>query len=143
MMWVWFGLTIACLVIECSTAELVAVWFAAASLVLGLIVAIFPSLGIIWQLGIFAVISAILLVATRPIVKKLLIKKKGAETNLELILNHTAIVVEEIDNVHEKGAVKINGIIWSARSEDGAGIESGSMVTVKQIQGNKLIVEKK
>ena len=62
---------------------------------------------------------------------------------MELILNHTAIVVEEIDNVHEKGAVKINGIIWSARSDNGTGIESGATVTVKQIQGNKLIVEKK
>ena len=45
-----------------------------------------------------------------------------------------------IDNDLETGEVKINGLVWTARSVDGAVIEEGALVTVQEIQGNKLLV---
>ncbi len=69
-------------------------------------------------------------------------KRNGNETNLELILNHNAIVIEEINNDLSLGAVRINGIIWNARSLDGNVIADGALVSVVKIDGNKLIVEK-
>ena len=141
MMWIWFALAVVLLIVEMSTTELVAVWFAAAALVLGVVTAIVPSLDIIWQVLIFAVLSAALVVATRPLVKKLMKRGKNRETNLELVLNHKAIVVEAINNDLEKGAVKINGLVWNARSEDGKPIPQDTLVLVKSIQGNKAIVQ--
>ena len=70
-------------------------------------------------------------------------KRNGKETNLDLILNHTGIVIEEINNDLSLGAVRINGIIWNARSIDGKIISDGALVTIIKIDGNKLIVEQK
>ena len=70
-------------------------------------------------------------------------RHKEQETNLELVLNHTGIVIEDINNDLAVGSVKINGIIWSARSEDGSVILQDTLVLVKKIDGNKLIVEVK
>ena len=140
---IWLGIAIALLVVELLTTELVAVWFALSGFVTCIVVAIFPALDPIWQTVIFAALSAALLLCTRKLVKKLMKRKNGQETNLELIVNHTAQVVEDIDNDLEKGAVKINGLVWSARSMDGEKIEKGVLVTVCQISGNKLKVQRK
>ena len=142
MMWLWFGLTVGLLAVELATTELVAVWFAVATLILGIVTAFFPSLGVVWQVVIFVVLSMVLVLATRSFVKKIMKRNKNRETNLELVLNHTAVVVEEICNDLEKGAVKINGLIWNARSEDGEDIKKDELVTVKEIRGNKAIVAK-
>lgn len=140
-MWIWFGIAVALLIVELATTELVAVWFSAAALVLGVIAAIFPTLDIVWQVLIFVVLSAALVAATRPLVKKLMKRGKNRETNLELIVNHKALVVEEINNDMEQGAVKINGLVWNARSENGETIVKDRLVVVKNIQGNKAIVQ--
>ncbi len=142
-MWVWFGLALSLLVVELCTIDLVAVWFAISALVLGILAAIFTELQFGWQALIFVALSAGLFLATRPFVKKFMKRKKGQETNLELIIGNTARVVETIDNSRESGAVKINGLIWTARSVDGSILEVDELALVKEIKGNKLIVEKK
>lgn len=68
-------------------------------------------------------------------------KRKDGETNLDLILNHKAIVIEEINNDLSLGAVRINGIVWNARSLNENIISDGALVNVVKIDGNKLIVE--
>ena len=143
LMWVWFGLALVLFITELCTIDLVAVWFAISALVLGIIAAIFTELQFGWQALIFIVLSMVLFLATRPFVKRFMKRKRGQETNLELIVGNTARVVETIDNSCETGAVKINGLVWTARSSDGAVIEPDDLVLVKEIKGNKLIVEKK
>jgi membrane protein implicated in regulation of membrane protease activity len=142
MSWIWFGAAVLLIVIELLTTDLVSVWFALAALVLGIIAAIFPSLDVVWQMAIFIVLSAGLLLSTRKFVKKILTQKDGQGTNLDLILNKSAIVIETIDNLHSQGIVKINGLEWSARAIDNTIIEAGTVVTVKEISGNKVFVEK-
>ncbi len=144
MYWIiWLCVALVLLVIEIITVDLFAIWFAIASLVLVIITAIFQNLQLVWQIAIFLSLSTILLVSTRKLVKKLLQKRNGSETNLELILNHTGIVVEEINNDLAQGAVKVNSIIWSARSLGGENISENTLVTVCKIDGNKLIVNVK
>ena len=69
-------------------------------------------------------------------------KSKNEATNLDLLLGRKALVVQAIDNDMEEGAVKLNGLEWSARTESGEKIEEGNFVMVKAIHGNKFIVEK-
>ena len=89
---VWLILAIALLAVELIVPELVSVWFSIAALVLSIFTAIFPQLHWGWQILIFAGVSAILVASTRNIVKKILRRRENQETNLELILNHIAIV---------------------------------------------------
>lgn len=139
---VWLIAAVILLSAEVLTTDLVAVWFGIAGLLCCLLAAIFPSLHIIWQILIFAFISTVLIILTRPLVKKIMQRKKGQETNLELIIGHTAMVTERIDNDKELGAVKINGLVWTARSVDGCILEESTLVTVCEIKGNKAFVIK-
>ena len=141
-MWLWFGIAIALFIIELSTVELVAIWFAIAGLFVGFLSAIFTSMHIVWQSTIFVAVSIALFLATRPFVKRFMQKKAGSETNLELIIGKKALVTEVIDNERELGAVKINGLTWTARSCDDSVIEQDQLVYIRSIQGNKLFVEK-
>lgn len=142
--WVlWLGLAVVLFIVELTTTDLVAVWFALAALVLGIVTAIFDKLPVVWQVVIFVALSALLVILTRRFVRKLLQHRKDQETNLELVVNHTAMVVEDIDNDREAGAIKINGLIWSARSADGEKIDKEVLVTVREIRGNKAIVVRK
>ena len=143
MEWIWLGLTVAFIIVEITTVQLVSVWLALSAGVTAIISAIFKDLPIIWQVVIFVVLSAVLIASTRPFVKKFLQNKNKTDTNLDLIIDKTAIVVEEINNIQGVGAVKINGLVWSARSVDDTVIAKDELVVIKSIDGNKAMVEKK
>ena len=142
MAWTWLILAIALTALEFFTYQFVSIWFALGGFITAIITAVFPNLGIGWQISIFVISSLILLFATRPLVRKLF-KKRGRshETNLELILGKEAIVVEDINNIEGRGAIKINGLVWSARSQDDEIITAGEIVVIKKIDGNKTIVK--
>lgn len=143
MIWFWFALAVVLVVVELSTTQLVSIWLAASAAVTAVLTAIFPALGVQWQILIFVFLSAVLLMSTRKLVKKFMKRTKDQETNLELYIDKVVAVTEEIDNIKDTGAVKMNGIIWSARSTDGSVIPKDEYVVVKKIQGNKVIVARK
>jgi len=143
MVWVWLSITIVLLIAEVCTTQLISIWCAISAGIVTIIVAIFPKLPIPWQIFIFVILCAVLLLLTKKFVVKFLSRTKEQATNLELYYEKTAIVVEEIDNVKETGAVKINGLIWTARSEDGKVIEKDAVVIFMKISGNKAIVKRK
>lgn len=140
MMWVWFALAIGFLVVELSTTQFVSIWFSVAAFITGIIVAIFGELGIGWQIAIFVILSVVALFATKPLIKKLKAKPEDGATNMDLNIGKHAVVVEKIDNVKGTGAIKINGLLWTARSDDDSEIEEGQIVTFSKINGNKAIV---
>ena len=90
------------------------------------------------QCIVFVVSSIILLLLTRPVVKKL--QNNPVATNYELDVGKTAIVIEPIDNSVNKGRVTLEGTDWAARTEDGSKISEGTPVKVVRIDGAKLIV---
>ncbi len=141
--WIWLSIAVGLLVIEGFTEELISVWFAVSALIVTILTAIFPDLHWGWQVFIFAALSAVVVAITRPLVKKFLKKRTDQATNLELIIDRIALVEEEIDNDLSLGVIKINGVAWSARSIDREKIPVGTFVVVKNIDGNKLIVEKR
>ena len=143
MFWVWFSLAILLLVVEFLTADLVCIWFSAAALVVSILLAIFPAIPLGWQFAIFVFASAGLLAATRPLVRKFLHFQRSRETNLDRLIGQVAVVTERIDNLEATGAVRIGGLIWTARSLDGEVIEPDTYVTFEKIEGNKALVKKK
>lgn len=134
----WIVALVAFVIIEALTAQLLTIWFAVGS-VAALIAELLGAQ--VWlQWTVFVAVSAVVLIATRPFVKKLT-KQKLQPTNADRCIGEIAIVTEKIDNIAGKGAVKVNGIEWSARTQSGETVESGNTVKVIKIDGVKLIVE--
>lgn len=123
---------------EAATAQLVSIWFVIGA-VAGLISA-FCGANFYVQLIVFIAVSVLALVITRPLVKKY-IKPKKEHTNADRVLTQDGIVVEEINNTLGKGQVKVDGKLWTARSENGDIIPEGSIVKTEKISGVKLIVK--
>ena len=135
----WSVAVIAFVIAEAVTAALVSVWFiggSVAALVASLLGA--PA----WlQVVIFFVVSGVLLALLRPIAKRSAIRR--VPTNADRILGLDAVVTEEIDDLHGKGAIRVDGKEWSARSTDGSVIPEGGVVRVDRIEGVKAFVTKK
>lgn len=136
---VWLVLLVVFVVFEAATVQLVSVWFALGALA-ALIAALLHA-GPLVQIIVFIVISAASFAVTRPLVKKFS-TSKIQKTNADRCIGDTAVVTEEINNLEAKGQVKVDGNIWTARSENNDIIPAGEKVTVMKIEGVKLIVKK-
>lgn len=138
MLYVWIAVLVAAVVVEALTNDFVAIWFFPASLV-SMILSLFDTPP--WlQILLFLAIGLVLVVATRPLCRRFL-STKEEKTNVDAIVGKVCIVTEEIRNIEEQGEVKVGGLCWSARSVDGRVIAMGEQVTVREVQGVKLIVE--
>lgn len=123
---------------EAVSVGLTSIWFAAGALA-ALVAALLG--GALWiQITLFLAVSILCMAAVRPLAKKHL-NSKVEHTNAERVIGAEAQVTEDIDNIHGKGAVIIRGMTWSARSQDGAPIPTGTLVKVLRIEGVKVFVE--
>jgi len=89
------------------------------------------------QILIFLVISAALLIFTRPAVKKFKIGRE--KTNVDSLIGKWVLVTRKISEF-EKGEVKANGLFWAARSEHNTEIAEGTKCEVLRIEGVQLII---
>ena len=137
MLIVWTIVLVAAIIIEASTFALVAIWFAAGAL--GALIAAGLGAPLFVQLIIFTVLAAIMLIFTRPLLKKLF-PNKFIPTNSELEVGKNAVVIEAIDNATGKGRVKLSGVNWAAISENGEDIPEDEIVVVKEIRSAKVVV---
>ena len=128
----WIIAIVAFISIEAATIQLVSIWFMGGSLA-GMIAAM-CGLGFVWQFGLFVAVSALLLAIFRPILRKKLTPKHTRTIGRE------ALVTEPIDDLRATGAVRVDGVLWTARSETGANIPENAVVTITRIEGAKLFV---
>ena len=137
--WFWLGAIVFFGVVEGVTAGLVSIWFvlgAAAALIAALLNA-----ALAVQFAVFLIVSALALVATRPLVKKLR-AGKPVPTNLDRVIGAAGRVTETVDNSIASGAVYVDGKTWTARSADDSILPKGQMVRIVKMEGVKLFVEK-
>ena len=129
--WVWVAVTIICVVIESLTLSLTTIWFGISAFLMVFLAFTPIPFGV--QLFIFVVLALILLIFTRPIVKKKLNEKKIA-TNYERIIGQIAVVTKKITML-DKGSVKIDGMEWTAAVKEDVVLEKGSKCVVEEIAG--------
>lgn len=136
----WVAALVVFLIVEAVTAGLVSIWFVCGSLVALICAALGAA---VWlQIFWFVIVSVATLVLTRPLVKRY-VDSRSVATNADRSIGRAAVVTERIDNLAATGAVKLDGVVWTARSTDDAvAIETGERVTVRAIEGVKLIVER-
>ncbi|MBQ3217207.1 MAG: NfeD family protein [Oscillospiraceae bacterium] len=138
MAWVWLAALVIFAIVEASTVTLVSIWFVGGSLA-ALIAALCG--GELWlQVVLFLAVSILLLLSLRPLLRKFYSPKK-IQTNAPANIGKLAIVTEDIDNLRSTGAVKLSGVVWTARSNSGAVIPIGTVVRITGLEGVKLFVE--
>ena len=134
---IWLVLMVVFLLIEAATVGMVSLWFAVGALA-AMVTALLG--GQIWlQAVVFAVVSALLLIALRPLAKKLFTPKL-TPTNVDSVLGKEGIVTAAIDNLAATGTVKLGAMVWSARSTDGSPIPAGERIRVDKVEGVKVFV---
>ena len=139
MIWIWLAVFVIAFILEAITQDLVSVWFG-----LGALVCVCISGVTEWwaQLIVFVVVSAIALIATRPIVKKILARNERKTNTDDYIGQH----VKTISNVtkFDGGEVKLNGIIYTAilMEDSDEEIFKDEVVEVVAIKGNRLVIKK-
>lgn len=135
----WLIAFIFFIVFEVITAGLTTVWFAMGSLVA--YIAYLLSANIWVQLVIFVVVSALSMILIRPIAIKSL-KNRTFKTKIDAMAGKKARVLKTINNIEAEGEVWIEGLEWTARSEDNSVIEKDEIVEIVRIEGVKAIVKR-
>ena len=138
MVYVWLGLIVAFIAVEAATVNLVSIWFIGGA-VAGLVCAILDVSALL-QWAVFIAVSAGLLALLRPVLKKYL-RVKPTRTNADRLVGQEALVTEQIDNLRETGAIRINGVLWTAKSADDTQIPIGTRVVIERIEGAKVYVK--
>lgn len=134
----WLALFVVLLVIEIITMGLTTIWFAAGALIA--FVAGILGFGVTVQVVVFIVVSAVLLIMTRPLAVKYF-NQERQKTNAESLIGQQVLVIEDIDTLEAKGRVEIRGMEWAAKTDEPDGkIAKNTVVVVNGIQGVKLIV---
>ena len=129
---IWLALTAVLLIIEIATLGLTTIWFAAGALFAFFAALLGMNQGI--QIGVFVVVSVVLLFFTRPLAVKYL-NTKTIKTNTEALVGKTARVIVDINNLKSQGQVVINGLEWTARSSDDTVVfKIGDAVTIVGIE---------
>ena len=134
---IWLVLLVVFLIVEASTVTVVSLWFAAGALaaLLASLLGAAPWL----QILLFLAVSAGLLIALRPLVRRFIHPKLTA-TNVDSVIGTMGVVTASVDNVSAVGQVKLGAMEWSARSTSGAPIPQGTLVKVDRIEGVKVFV---
>lgn len=140
---IWFLGAIALLVAEMFTAGFWLACLAVGAAAAG-IVALIPGLGPAVQGIVFAGSSLLSMVGLRPRLMHYFQLGPGTDlrTGVDALLGKTAIVTERIEPRTGSGRVKIDGEDWRGASADATVIEPGTPVTIIQVDGTTLLVEK-
>lgn len=135
----WLILAGILLILEFVTEGFLICWFGVGALA-AMVVSFFAAENYLLQIITFFVVSAILVLCTRKFTSKFEPHTTNT-SNVYSILGKEAIVTTEIDNASGKGQIKIDGDIWSAKSESGENISANSKVEILRIEGVKVIVK--
>lgn len=138
----WFLLAIGLFVGEMFTAGFWLACLAVGAAAAG-IVGLIPGVGIAVQGIAFAAASIISMAGLRPRLLQYFQLGPGSDlrTGVDALLGKTGIVTERI-GPGLSGRVKVEGEDWRGASSDATVIEPGTQVTIIQVDGTTLMVEK-
>jgi len=137
----WFLVLAALIFVEAISSDLLTVWFMPSAVICIVLAALKVPVAV--QIIVFFVLSAVLLILYKTVLKKFIVGKKKERTNTELVIGEIGVVQQPIDNLVSTGLVKVKFQVWSARSaDDGVTFQIGEHVKVVSIEGVKLICKK-
>lgn len=132
----WLIAVIAFVVIEASTTALVSIWFAVGAT--AALISSFFTQSLSVEAAVFAIVSAIALIAMVPTLAKRRKERKAPVTNgSPLTIGKQGIVLVDIKPGY-LGRVRVDGLDWQARAE--APMPQGTPCRVTEVDGAVLIV---
>ena len=135
---IWAFIIITTIIVELATDNLVTIWFTLGAVV-ALIVLAFG--GSEWvQIITFVGSSAVFLVATRPLTKKMM-RRSIIRTNADRAIGSIGVITKAFGE-GEIGEVRVDSVLWRATNLDGLSFQEGEKVMVDAITGTKLVVSK-
>ena len=136
----WLILAGICFIIEIATEGFLVFWYGVGALI-SMCLSFFCD-NFLVQIATFTISSTILVLCTRKFAKK--VEPKTTPTNVYSIIGKKATVSYAINNIKGEGQIKIDGDIWSAKTEDEDDeiIPEGSTVEILRIDGVKTVVKK-
>ena len=134
----WLIIAGLCLVIEIYTVGFFIFWFGIGALFALLVSFITNNLFI--QVVVFLVTSILLVILTKPLMKRFIKNEKTVPTNFFSLSGKQGIVTKKIDSANSTGQVKVKGELWSAISDED--IEKDAKVKILSVDGVKLKVER-
>lgn len=134
----WLILACILIVLEIFTEGFLICWFGVGSLA-AMITSFFAPENYTLQIVVFAATSILFVLLSRKFVKK--VAPNNIPSNVYTILGKKAVVIAEIDNTTGKGQIKVDGDVWSAKSESGEKIAVDSTVEILRIDGVKVVVK--
>lgn len=140
---IWFLSAIVLIVAEMFTAGFWLACLAVGCVVAGL-VGLIPFAGLTLETVAFTATSLASMIGLRPFMLRRFQLGPGAgvRTGVDALLGKRGVVLERIDPVSRQGRVKVEGEDWRGASVDDTPIEAGARVTVIQVDGTTLVVEK-
>ncbi|MBP7949954.1 MAG: NfeD family protein [Verrucomicrobiales bacterium] len=138
----WMILGIILIICEMYTVSFFLASFGVAALGSALAAALGAS--VTWQLGVFALASAAVLVLLRPVFARGLYRRsENRPTNVDALAGVAGTVVEDIPAAGLAGRVRIFGEEWRAVSSNGQVLLTGCLVEVVAVDGATLNVRQK
>lgn len=136
---VWVVAFFVAVIIEALEPQLVSLWFAGGALVA--LVAAILNLGLPLQVLLFLATSILLLVLTRPFVKKVT-KKDTIATNADALIGQE-IEIEKGFHLKSHGVGIHADVRWKLITQQDVTFQDGEYAIIQAIKGNKLLVTKK
>jgi membrane protein implicated in regulation of membrane protease activity len=138
----WVAAGIICVIIEIFYPVFFFLSIGIAAILTGILASLHGiSSFIVLQIIIFGVISILTFLSMKKLGKKV-ISEPTKPTNVYALIGQIGIVTTNIP-ASGRGHVKIGGEEWSATSQTGEPIATGSQVVIVALDGNKVIVESK
>lgn len=136
----WLLLSLFMVVVEMITVGFFAITIAGGAL-LAMIISLITSM--LWvQILVFLLGSVLCFFTVKPFLQRLFPVKNEIKTVVDRLQGKKALVITEICNIEGRGQIKVDGEIWSARSQhDHLTIQKGEQVEILRIEGVKAIVK--
>jgi membrane protein implicated in regulation of membrane protease activity len=136
---VWVVLALILIALETVTVAFIGIYLGIGALCAAAVAALG---GALWlQLVVFAVVSAVTLLVTRPALRSRFVNAPLVPSNVPALVGRRGVVVVAIPaGTGGRGQVRVGTEDWSARSSDETVIEAGATVEVVAVEGVAVIV---
>ncbi|MBL4584312.1 MAG: NfeD family protein [Pseudomonadales bacterium] len=146
--WYWIVLGIGLMLSEIIMPSFTILWFGAAAVLVGIVVAIAPDISLEWQVIIWTVISIAFTILWFKYLKPLSIDRTKAGMSKEAMIGETGQVTD-LPIGEKRGEVRFSTPLLGAEEwpflypDDHSTLQLGDRVIVTDIMGNTLVVQKK
>jgi membrane protein implicated in regulation of membrane protease activity len=133
--WIWLVTAVVFAIAEMGTAGFFLLPFAVGAAFAFVLALLGAPVGLQWL--VFIVLSVLSLWYLQRFVKK---EDSGYAVGANRYSGKKAIVLEDVDRIHDKGMVRMETEEWRATTEGGI-IAAGTLVKVVGVTGTRLVVE--